>query len=418
MKVLLVNAVNGISSTGRTVLELARGLEQRGVSSRIAHSAGQVGEQSYVIGTAVEKKLHALGSRVFGTQAYFSHAGTRRLLDYIETESPDVVHLHNLHGNFVHLPMLLEYLARRDIATVVQLDDCWFYTGKCCHYTSAGCYRWQTGCGSCPRLAQDNRSWLFDATARMWSDKRRLFARIPRLAVVGVSDWIVDEARRSFLTCAHSLRRIYNWIDTDTFRPIVDSRSALGWSDGFVVLGVASRWGDDKGLSDFIALAEMLQGGLLGAQPHEGAGGRTEPRIVLVGDIKNGVRLPKSIEHVRSTADTNELARYYAAADVFLQLSREETFGKVTAEALACGTPAIVYDSTANPEVIGDGCGYVVAQGDLAQVIDRIGVVRDNSKDTYSARCCQFAHETFSMADRIEDHLSVYRDLCRMRRIL
>ena len=47
-------------------------------------------------------------------------------------------------------------------------------------------------------------------------------------------------------------------------------------------------------------------------------------------------------------------------ADVLLNLSMEEACGRVTIEALACGTPVIAMNSTSNPEQIGESCGYVV----------------------------------------------------------
>jgi glycosyltransferase involved in cell wall biosynthesis len=418
LKVLHINAVNAIASTGRTVLDLSRAEAEQGFESRIAHSTGPQAENSYLIGTAAEKKVHAACSRLCGTQAYFSTAGTRRLLDYIAGESPDVVHLHNLHSNYINLPMLLEYLGENDIATVVTLHDCWFYTGKCCHYTEEGCYRWETGCGSCPRLALDNPSWFVDATARTWADKKRLFGRIPRLAVIGVSDWITAEAGRSFLSCARILKRIYNWADLGDSCPrgTQSSKQDLGWGDDFVILGVASRWSDAKGLSDFIALAEMVQRGAPHPEADDSVPGRTGMRIVLVGEIKRGVRLPSNVKHVRSTADVGELAAYYSSADVLLQLSREETFGKVVAEALSCGTPAIAYDSTANPELIGDGCGHVVASGDLAQVIDRIAEVRRNTKVSYSERCRAFAGERFSKDRQTGEYVDLYRELRDLRR--
>ena len=39
---------------------------------------------------------------------------------------------------------------------------------------------------------------------------------------------------------------------------------------------------------------------------------------------------------------------------------------------LACGTPVIVYDCTALPEVVNDQCGFVVKEHDLKSVIDCI----------------------------------------------
>lgn len=72
----------------------------------------------YIIGSKLDHKLHALWSRVFGKQAFFSQCATRKMLKKIDKIQPDVVILRNLHGNYVNLPMLLKYLAKNDIATI------------------------------------------------------------------------------------------------------------------------------------------------------------------------------------------------------------------------------------------------------------------------------------------------------------
>jgi glycosyltransferase involved in cell wall biosynthesis len=50
-----------------------------------------------------------------------------------------------------------------------------------------------------------------------------------------------------------------------------------------------------------------------------------------------------------------ELAKVYAAADVFVFPSRTDTFGLVLLEALACGTPVAAYPVTGPIDVLGEG---------------------------------------------------------------
>ena len=224
MKVLQINAVYGIGSTGRTTAELDKALQEKGINSLVVTPKTNVLQDNiYIIGSKVDWKIHGFLSRFVGKQAHFSKNATERLIHYIEVQRPDVVHLRNLHGNYIHFPLFMRYLAVHDIPTVLTLHDCWFYTGKCCHYTVDGCFRWKTGCHDCPRLHKDNPSWFRDATATLWAEKKKLFESIPRLAVVGVSDWITNEAKQSFLTCAREVTRIYNWIDTNTFCPKKDA---------------------------------------------------------------------------------------------------------------------------------------------------------------------------------------------------
>lgn len=411
MKVIQVNAVNGVGSTGRNVSELAMGLASRGVECRIAYSTGTEPDHGYRIGSGFEKLVHSFASRLSGRQAYFSRRGTRGLLAYLLEESPDVVHLQNLHSNFINLPMLLEFLAREDIATVLTLHDCWFFTGKCCHYVGDGCYRWRSTCGSCPRLSLDNPSWFLDRTAQLLADKRRLFGAIPRLGVVGVSRWITGEAQASILAGAEAMVTIGNWVDLNIFKPreAAPLKRSLGWDNRFVMLAVASTWSDAKGLSDLIRLGRALDQGALDTES------KGRPKLVLLGKIPSRVALPASVEHIHETSDMPTLSSYYSAADVVLQLSREETFGKVTAEALASGTPVLACDTTANPELVAEGCGYLVQPGDDEETLERLRDVVSSDVSSVSRECRRFAEARFDMEARIDDHVAFYRRLCLMQ---
>lgn len=400
MKILQINAVGQYGSTGRNCKELAEYINTcTEHSCYTAFAQGTVDEYSYQIGTKIEWKTHALMSRLTGEQARFSAKGTKALLRYMDGLQPDVVHLNNLHGNYIHLPMLLKYLAENDIPTVLTLHDCWFYTGKCCHYTVDHCNRWKSGCYDCPRLQKDNKSWFRDATSKLWEEKKELFEAIPRLAVIGVSDWITNEARESFLSCAKESRRIYNWIDLNMFYPREtgsEVKARLGLGDQKIVLGVASGWSNSKGLNSFIRLA-----GLLGKNY----------TILLVGKMPEGTVLPENMVRIPGTESTDELAEYYSSADVFVTLSLEETLGKVSAEALACGTPVVCYDSTANGELVGKGCGAVLQPGDIEGIAEAVREICADGKEKYSSACRAFATDNFKKEDRIEDYLELYKCL-------
>ncbi|OGX79686.1 group 1 glycosyl transferase [Exiguobacterium sp. SH31] len=396
MKILHINAINDVKSTGRICKELASVHHDCGHETRVAHSTGPVTEASYVIGDPVDVKLHALHARITGRQGYGSKLATENLVRDIERYAPDVVHLHNLHANYVHLRTLFEYLATRDIPTVLTLHDCWFFTGKCTHYTTVGCNKWQHGCGDCPQLKDDIPSWLFDRTSEMLDDKRRWLTAIPRLAVVGVSDWITTEARFSFLQHATVLRRIHNWVDLDVFRPVdaTELRARLQLADKMVLLGVASTWSEAKGLGAFLDLAA--------ARPNDA--------FLLIGRL-GATELPANVIHVNEMNDARELARYYALADVFLNLSEQESFGNVTVEAMACGTPVLVLDATASPELVTDDTGVVVATRGLADLNYGIERIFARGKRSYKDACVTQARTHFALRDRAIDYLDVYATL-------
>ncbi len=398
MRILQINAVSGVSSTGRTTTETSDYLNNNGHEGFVAYSMGCSYYNGYKIGSAFDTKIHGLLSRVFGKQGYFSRKATRRLCKYIHKLKPEVVHLRNLHSNYINLYLLLDFLAKNDIPTVITLHDCWFYTGKCTHYTTDGCYKWQAACGGCPRLKKDNPSWFFDQTATMLSDKKKWLTAIPRLAVVGVSDWITNEARKSFLASAKILTRIYNWIDLDVFKP-TDSeelRKKLNLHDKFVILGVASGWSNSKGLDKFLEIAELL----------------TEDMIVLlVGRNSDYIDCSSNIIHIDETHNVSELVGYYSLADVYVHLSQEETFGKTIAEALSCGTPAIVLNSTACPEIVDESCGIVVSDNQSISIISAIKEIQKNGKSLYTENARTHVRKHFDARTNMAALLSLYQKL-------
>ncbi|WP_071120030.1 glycosyltransferase [Romboutsia timonensis] len=402
MKVLQINAVNIIRSTGRTTKEIHDYLKKYGHESIVAYSEGPDCENTYKIGSTIEKKIHGLLSRLLGLQGYFSKIGTKNLINYIVQEKPDVVRLGNLHSDYINIPMVLKFLAKDDIPTVLTLDDCFFFTGKCCHYTADNCYKWKIGCKNCIRVHKDNNSWFLDRTKKMWKDKKNLYDNIPRLAVVGVSEWITREAKESILSSAKYIKTIYNWIDTDLFKPIntIELRKKLFLQNKFIILGVASGWSNSKGLNYFIELSKCID---------------DNHSIILVGNIPKSIELPNNIIHIQETNNVQELVQYYSMADVFLQLSLEETFGKVTAEALSCGTPVIVFDSTANPELVGYKCGYVANKSSLKDVVKYIECIKFNTKEYYSNSCREFALNNFNKEDRISDYINLFENLINVR---
>ena len=150
-------------------------MEKRGHQCLVAYSKGKSAfHNSIHIGNDIDHKVHAIMSRITGLQGYFSYLATKKLLAELDAFQPDIVHLRNLHSNYINLHMLLKYLADKDIATVITLHDCWFYTGKCTYYVSAKCNKWQDECGQCPLLHKDNinPTFWFDRTRKCLLDKK------------------------------------------------------------------------------------------------------------------------------------------------------------------------------------------------------------------------------------------------------
>ena len=191
----------------------------------------------------------------------------------------------------------------------------------------------------------------------------------------------------------HLPETIYNGIDTLLFCPKEsDIRKIYGIpEDAFMVLGVASFWTEDKGLSLLLELGEKLQENAV---------------IVLVGQVAEQVQT-ENVICIPRTENQQQLAQLYSAADVYINGSIEETFGMTTAEALACGTPAVVFDSTACPEVVDEQTGLVI-QKNVDELMRAIDTIRQRGKASYSSYCVDRVRTHFSESRMAQDYLALY----------
>ena len=108
-----------------------------------------------------------------------------------------------------------------------------------------------------------------------------------------------------------------------------------------------------------------------------------------------------------------ELALYYSLADVFVTFSYQETFGKVSAEAISCGTPVVCYNSTACPELVGDNCGKAVNIDEKDGIFKTINEIAANGKEHYSNSCISFAHKNFSREKIAKEFIKLYEELVK-----
>lgn len=245
MKVLQINAVYGTGSTGTIVKDIENLCFQSDIECYVASPDKTVlnARHGYKIGNIIDHKLHALLSRIHGMQAYFSDIPTNNLLKWIEQIKPDIVHLHNLHNNYINLNRLMSFLANKDIRTIITLHDCWFFTGGCSHFTSIHCNKWLDDCTECPRQKEDTPALFIKRSDKMLADRKRFINAIPHLTIVGASKWIASECKKSVLSSCNNICYIHNGFDLNIFKPTNSNiREQLNLEGKYVILAPASKW--------------------------------------------------------------------------------------------------------------------------------------------------------------------------------
>ncbi len=356
-KILLVNSVCGIRSTGRIVVDIAKEYEAKGWDVKIAY-----GRESYVpescqkwavrIGTKFDVYLHALLARLWGDHAFGamrSTRATRLFLKWVEEWMPDAIWLHNIHGYYINAEILFRWIKTQKFEMIKwTLHDCWAFTGGCGHFTLVDCQEWRDKCKKCPRNAAIVKRSIFGTHSEsVLARKRKAFIGVKGLVLVTPSKWLADLTRQSYLSC-YDVEVVHNKIDNSVFKyRVSDFREKNGLQNIYIILGVACPWTEQKGFSDFIRLSSLLPDGY---------------GIVLVGvDAEQISHLPKNIVGIRRTESAIELAEIYSAADVFFNPTKEENYPTVNLEARACGCKIVTYDT--------GGCAETVEGYDKAIVL-------------------------------------------------
>lgn len=319
------------------------------------------------IGNLASFWIHVAINTVFDRQGYGSYFVTRKIVKRLRNEKPDIIHLHNLHGYYLHLPLLFDYLSKEFNGQIFwTFHDCWPITGHCAYFSAVGCDRWKTGCEKCPNKMVYPISLVMDSSWKNYRDKKNMFCSLNHLTVLVPSDWMAGWVRSSFLK-NYPIKVVNNGINLKLFtykkhgNKLYDKYGID--KDKKILLGVANVWDARKGIEDFYELAKVM----------------TERyQILLVGLSQRQLRkLPSNIIGIQRIDNPEELAEIYSMAHIFLNPSLEESFSLVTIEAIACGTPVIVLDTSAVKELVNDDNGVVLSRHEAADYLEGIRVLEE-----------------------------------------
>ena len=400
MKILQINTVVNSGSTGRIAEDIGKILISQGHESYIAFGRGHRPSTSTLI--RIENywgiRLHGAKTRLFDRHGFGSKWGTKKLIQEIAHIKPDIIHLHNLHGYYLNVEILFNYIKPLQIPVIWTLHDCWSFTGHCTYFDNVKCFRWQTGCFSCPNKKAYPKSWFLDNSKLNYKQKKVLFNSIPWISIVVPSEWLGDHVSKSFLGC-YPISLIRNGIDLGIFYPrnATTIKDKLGIRNKFMLLGVANTWDKRKGLEDFIQLSKIID---------------DDSVIVLVGLSKKQLKnLPEGIIGIGRTENIEELAEFYSAADVFLNPTWVDNCPITNSESLACGTPVVTYRTGGSPEAIDEHSGLIVQKGDNYSLYAAALKIKRKGKNHYSPFCIARASELYNKNIKYQEYIDLYKTI-------
>lgn len=351
------------------------------------------------IGNSFDCFFHLLLGRFFDAVGLGSVWSTKRMIKDLEKLSPDIIHLHNIHGYYMNYPIFFRYLKRKNIPVVWTLHDCWSFTGHCSHFDFTGCQKWIEQCYKCPLKSDYPKSVWFDRSRKNYLLKKKYFTSLgDNLKIVTVSSWLRNLLKESFFYDSKA-HLIHNGIDIETFKPTLDTNliERFHLQNKKVLLGVAAPWTERKGLFDFYKLRELLS---------------ENYAIVLVGLSARQLKdLPGGVIGLGRTESVKELVEFYSIADMFINLTYEDNYPTVNLEAIACGTPVITFNTGGSSESVSEKTGFVVDKGDIANVIKAIYKISKGDRIQYRNDCRKFAEHNFDKRLCFEKYVELYNQI-------
>lgn len=355
MRIAIINSVYDYGSTGHIIAKLAKGFQSAGHECHVLYSRNNTIDDEYIhrFYSGIGFIVHGIAGVLFDRHGLYSKTNTKKILNELDQIKPDVVNLHNLHGFYIHYPMLFDYLRSHRIPILYTLHDCWSFTGYCSHFTRSGCQQWKNGCQQC--TVRDVYPYRILSNSRKNYLLKQACYRNQKIHLVVPSNWLKSIVAQSMWHDA-PISVIPTEIDTSIFnRDSIDENFDLTelHLDGYkIILSVASIWTKAKGEEDLGRLAQLLD------DPY---------RVVMIG--KTNKKLPRItyIDH----RDAKTLSNWYRKADCFVNCSYEDTFPTVNREALACGCPVITYDTGGCRELCNSSLN-VVEPGNIERIAQLI----------------------------------------------
>lgn len=338
MRIVQINSVKN-GSTGSIMMNIHNELLINGYESYVVWGRGKISNKSNEIymGDKFGVYLHALFARLSGKNGFFSIKSTYKLLNILDRIKPDIIHLHNIHGYYINIELLFDYIKKNNIKVIWTLHDCWAFTGHCAYFDMVKCSKWKIMCKDCPQK-REYPITFFDCSKWCYSQKNRIFNDVKDMILVTPSNWLSKLVKDSFLG-KYKVKTINNGIDTNIFKKIKsDFKTQYNIEDKKVILGVAGVWDKRKGLEDFLELSKLIDDNYI---------------IVLIGLTKKQIKLlPDNIIGISRTENQLELVKIYCGSDILFNPTYEDNYPTVNLEAIACGIPVLTYNTGGSCEFL------------------------------------------------------------------
>lgn len=398
MKVLQVNVCYPYGSTGKICKDIHEELIKKGIESKVLYAYGKNYDDKNLIRIALPLvfKLQSLRSRLTGYAYSGCIYSTKKIIDFIHKEKPDIVHLQCVNGYIMNIYKVMDYLKNNNIKTVLTFHAEFMFTSGCAH--SLNCDKWKTGCSSCNQLkGYRPHSWLFDRTYKEWHLMKNAYEKFDDITICCVSDWLKNRAMQSPFLTDKKVVTVGNGLDKTIFNNSYKTYEKKEVLSKYNLL--------DK--EYFIHVTPNFNSSIKGGKyVLELASAMSDKLFVIVGYNGDCV-LPPNVIAIPHTDNQKELAILYNVAKSTVLTSKQETFSMVTAESLCCGTPIVGFKAGGPESIALPNYSRFVDFANIHEFVKELLMFENLSLD--KQMISSESIKKYKKEKMVENYLSIYR---------
>lgn len=404
MKVLYVNTLFWGGGAEKVARQLYYGMKAKGIETFFVAGRYQKGdvpkEVKVIYHTFFERIISAVAGIVNHNFLFRTFIARREIIKTIKENEIDVVHFHNLHGNYIG-PSDLIAIKRYCPNIVITMHDMWLLTGCCPHGMS--CTKWKLGsnCKGCK-----GNEFLKHGTIRaqfyMKSKMKHLCNQGFRF--VCPSYWLADSCKQSYLQNENILC-IPNGLDLNRYILLEKEEVRKKYrfpTDKHILLFSAHNINSPyKGIRYLYEALKQIPD-------------KDSYCLIVIGKLnENEKKLPFQTFYMGYVSDERKMNELYAAADLFIMPSMADTAPLSALESMASGTPVLAFKTGGIPEVVTEDVGWLVDAGDSTGLTEKIiEIFKDPETFTRkTGKCREYIEDRYSEEKMIEQYRRMYLEI-------
>ena len=404
IKVLYINALYWGGGAEKIARQLYMGVGEYDISCFFMSGRYQKNvpkDVKVIYNNLFERVISVLAARQNHNFLYKTYIARKKILQFIKKERVDIVHFHNMHGNYFG-PKDIEVISKVCPNIVITMHDMWMITGCCPHGMQCEEWKYSKNCQNC-----HGNEWLKKGVKKAHSYlicKSKSYSN-KNIQFVSPSQWLVACCSKSYLKY-ETIHLIPNGVNTSIYHPLNKSelRKKYGVAQNKHVIMFAAN-NINHPYKGFKYLCEAL----------DRIKDKENYCLLSVGnDSKKIEQMEYQFFSPGYVRDENVMNEMYALADVYISVSVADTFPLVILESMAAGTPVIAFNTGGIPEIVNDEVGWIVEQRDVNSLVSMIEKVFTDDVEyaNKQKKCRGYIMNYLSEEIMLEKYADLYHEIC------